>query len=65
MNQNTQVLNYLLEGNKVTSLEALSKWNILRLSARIYDIKQMGYEVSKEILTTSSGKHVASYYIKD
>lgn len=35
------VLNYLLEGNTVTSLEAIQMWGITRLSARIMDIEKM------------------------
>ena len=35
------VYNYLLAGNTITSLEAIRKWGITRLSARIVDIEKM------------------------
>lgn len=35
------VYNYLLAGNTITSLEAIRKWGITRLSARIMDIEKM------------------------
>lgn len=35
------LLNWLLAGNTITSLEAIKKWGITRLSARIMDVEKM------------------------
>ena len=39
--QRQTVYNYLMEGHTITSLEAIQKWGITRLSARIMDIEKM------------------------
>lgn len=39
MTQNEQVLRHLLENKKITSLEAIELYGIMRLGARIYDLK--------------------------
>lgn len=45
MTQTESILAYLKAGNSITPLEALERFNCLRLSGRIFDIKQMGYDV--------------------
>ena len=43
MTQNEQVLKHLMVYGKITSLEAIEKYGILRLGSRIYDLKKKGY----------------------
>lgn len=43
MTQNEQVLRHLMTAGKITSLEAIEKYGILRLGARIWDLKKRGY----------------------
>lgn len=60
--QTDQILNYLQAGNVLTSLEALRKFNCLRLGARIYDLRQQGYVInSLMIKDDKSGKRYARY----
>lgn len=39
MRQNEEILRHLLTYGKITSLEAMNKYGIMRLGARIYDLK--------------------------
>ena len=61
--QKAKILAYLLEGNPITSLEALDRFGSLRLGARIADIKKEGYPVQSKFVTTVNGKRVKAYYI--
>ena len=45
MTQNEQVLKHLLDNKKITSLEAVELYGIMRLGARIYDLKKQGYPI--------------------
>ncbi|KKP28317.1 MAG: hypothetical protein UR18_C0006G0029 [Candidatus Nomurabacteria bacterium GW2011_GWE2_31_40] len=67
MNQNQQILNYMLEGNKITPLEALQKFNCLRLGARIWDLEKEypALKIKHDLIEVESGKHVAEYSIED
>ena len=68
--QNKRILAYLKSGRKLTPLEALYEFGCLRLSARIYDLRDQGEMIEvKTIEITSpsvySGKkHVKQYWIK-
>lgn len=60
--QTDQILNYLQAGNVLTPLEALRKFNCLRLGARIYDLRQQGYVInSLMIKDDKSEKRYARY----
>ncbi len=59
--QCTKILAYLKLGNTLTALEALDMFQCFRLTSRIWDIKQLGYEVDKRMITSRSGKRVAEY----
>lgn len=62
----------LIEGETITSLEAMMKYGIGRLASRIYDIKPMlasrGYELVKEWknITKANGRNakVMMYYVR-
>ena len=60
--QEKEILKYLKAGNSLTSLEALMKFGSMRLSARIYNLKQLGHDIKSEIVVTK-GKRVAKYFI--
>lgn len=61
--QEQQILNWLKAGNALTPLEALERFNALRLGGRIYDLKKHGYKIETEIVKLPSGKRVAAYKI--
>ena len=45
MTQNEVVLRLLLDNRSITSLEAMNKYGIMRLGARVYDLKKQGYPI--------------------
>ena len=65
MSQTKSILEYLKQGNSITSLEALNSFQCMRLASRINDIKNMGYEVISTMTEVNSRKKVASYRLKD
>tara|TARA_R110000823_G_C15796019_1_gene486671 strand:- start:26 stop:244 length:219 start_codon:yes stop_codon:yes gene_type:complete len=54
LTQNERVINYLSQGNKITSLDAWKELGIMRLASRIYDIKRQGVAVQKEQITVKN-----------
>ena len=61
--QAKRILEYMKEGNRITPLDALRIFGSFRLGARIADIKEMGYAVQSEFVTTESGKRVKAYWL--
>ena len=49
MNQNQQVLNHLAKYGSITPKQALERYGIMRLGARIYDLKNLGYNITRTI----------------
>lgn len=58
--QNKQVLAMLQRGRKITPLEALEKFGCFRLSARIGQLRDMGYHIITTIVR-KNGKRFAQY----
>lgn len=58
--QYENVKNYLEQGNKVTPIDALSKFGCFRLSAIIFDLRQNGFPI-KTNFKTVNGKTFAEY----
>jgi hypothetical protein len=63
MSQATQILDMLKRG-PVTAMDALDQAGCFRLAARIADLRADGHEILTETITTTSGKHIASYKLK-
>lgn len=59
--QTKQILAHLKTGRSITPIDALNKYGCFRLGARIYDLKQDGHNIYREMVETDSGKRVASY----
>lgn len=59
--QCAQILAYMREGHAITSLEALSLFGCLRLSARIHDLRDRGHAITSSKVATATGKLVAQY----
>jgi hypothetical protein len=58
--QNQLILNYLKKGNSITSLEALQKFNCFRLSARIFNLREDGFNIITNYITDNN-KTYAEY----
>lgn len=59
--QTAQILAHLKRGRTLTAREALDEYQCFRLAARICDLKGAGHDISKRMVETPSGKHVAEY----
>lgn len=62
MTQNALVLQYLKSGKPVTALFALDRWRIMRLAARIADLRRAGHEISTTLVTFGK-KRYAQYWM--
>lgn len=60
--QNQAIREYLEAGHSITPLEALNKFNCLRLGARIADLKKQGLNIATAIIKDPrTGKRYANY----
>ena len=59
--QVVEILRHLRTGKSITPIYAMEKFRCFRLGARIWDLKQDGHIINKDMVKTPSGKHVASY----
>lgn len=64
-----EILEDLKADAQLSAMDALSRYGCLRLGARIYDLRRMGYPIntSYKVVTTSRGKQttVAIYSMGD
>ena len=59
--QLNNILLHLQNGNSITTLDALNLFGCFRLGARIFDLKQLGYNIVNTMITLENGKRIASY----
>lgn len=60
MSQTRQILEHLEAGNAITPIDALSLFGCFRLGARIFQLRELGYNIiTKEKVI--NGKHFAEY----
>jgi hypothetical protein len=59
--QANRILRYLEAGNRLTALEALERFQCLRLAARIHELRDAGWQIEERTVVTRSGKRVAEY----
>lgn len=62
--QEKRILEYLLEGYTITQLEALQMFGCMRLSGRIFDLRNKGFNIEMTIVTTKKRKRVAQYKLQ-
>lgn len=63
MSQEERIKNHLIMWHTLTAIEALNLFGCFRLSARIYDLRQSGFEVESETIDMN-GKRIARYHAK-
>lgn len=61
--QTRRVLGYLRAHKTITPLTALSRLGVMRLGARIWELKQSGHRISSR-LSKGSGRHYAIYTLQ-
>ena len=49
--QNMAILAYLQKGKSINPMKALKKFGCFRLSARIHDLREMGYNIETRRIT--------------
>lgn len=54
---------WLEMGYSITSLEALRMFGCLRLSSRIWDLKERGMNIQKKTIVLPNKKRVCEYFI--
>jgi hypothetical protein len=60
MSQNDQILAALKNG-PLTPMDALARYGVFRLAARVGELRERGYPVAVEKHKTPTGKFVARY----
>ena len=63
MSQKADILAALIRGETLTAMDALTRFGCFRLAARIYDLRQEGWNIISEDLTLPNGKIVAAYWL--
>lgn len=62
MSQTSQILDFLKDGNTLTPLQALQRFGVLRLGARIWELRERGYrDKIKSTIVVRGDKHFAQY----
>ncbi len=59
--QEKRVLAYLKDGYTITQLEALQMFGCMRLSDRIFTLRNKGYNITTKMVVTDTGKKVGQY----
>lgn len=66
--QNGKILKALLNGERLTQLDAYTRFNCTRLGARIFDIKNMNEEYKNKVVdrwvVLPNGKRVKEYRLE-
>lgn len=62
--QADKILRHLQGGRGITSLQAFTKYDCMRLASRISDLKKKGYRIATKWIVTRSGKHVVEYRMR-
>jgi len=61
--QAAAILAALRNGDTLTSLDALKRFNCFRLAAQVWKLRGMGWRIVTETVTTDTGKHIAAYHL--
>jgi hypothetical protein len=68
MTQSESVLHYIREYGDITPMDALTQLGCFRLSARIHELRKLGYNIESEVEhnLNSQGKrcHYKRYFMK-
>lgn len=64
LTQEELVLRYMQEHGSITAWDAFTDLNITRLSGRIYDLREQGYDISMIYKTSSTGARYGVYTLR-
>lgn len=54
MTQEEKIMDYMERHGSITPLEAMEEFGIMRLGARIYDLKEIGVKIITETVTSKN-----------
>lgn len=57
------IADWLAQGYSLTSLDALKLFNCMRLSSRIWDLKERGMNIQKKTIVLPNKKRICEYFI--
>ena len=43
--QNAKVIDWLATGRPLTPIQAFTRWKIMRLAARVFDLRKQGHDI--------------------
>ena len=61
--QNKMIKKFLENGNSITGLDALNRFQCSRLASRICDLKDSGMNIESQFIKLESGKRVKEYWM--
>lgn len=61
MSQEEKVLNHLKAHGEITSWTAIMDYGITRLSARIFKLREQGYQIETEIVCKKKGEETVRF----
>ena len=61
LTQNASILSYLKSGNEISPIEALNIFGSLRLSARIFELRDQGWDITCDRRDIGNGRRVGFY----
>ena len=67
MSQNQKILKHLKEKGSITSLEAIIKYRVLRLSGRVKELREAGHDIQTVMVESNnpgSAGNYARYHLK-
>ena len=59
--QAAKILEYLKQGNTLTTLEGVELFNSVKTNSRISDLRKLGYDIKGTPITTTTGKRIMRY----
>lgn len=62
--QTAMIAAYLMKGNRLTAMEAMKKFGVFRLAARIEELRRKGMEIITKMIQVLGGARVAEYSLK-
>ena len=61
MSQNQKILNHLKTGAHITPLEAMGLFGVFRLAARIFELRNQGYNIETDVQSDGTGRTYSRY----
>jgi hypothetical protein len=55
--QKDKILRWLFDSRTISPKEAMDKWNCWRLAARIYDLREYGWNIKMDMVGKTGKKH--------